>query len=355
MACLRTTTVNGHCFTNGNTCQDNVGFGCKSFQNINSTSRYNVAVGYCALAGTASHCKMFNVAVGYKALVTNSTVCNAVAVGYNTQVSTHGVSVGSSANALADGVSIGASAYSGPSGVAVGYRSNAPTNGVALGFCARSSACGVAIGFCADNQGDCATTIGYKAAASKCATAIGYGSYASLCSIVIGRVSTSNSYQNVINIGSSYGSAAKNRISWNMTFGGDNVIYRAWDVLSDCRDKTNVRPLEYNMGLPLVRNINPITFKWDRRDIYVVKCGFEKGVKDDTLRENGLNVGVLAQELKQTIEVLNLDMNVVKYNEMYDRFSITDTQLFPSVVKSIQQLNDRMESVKDRIETLELI
>ena len=355
MACLRTTTVNGHCFTNGNTCQDNVGFGCRSFQNINSTSRYNVAVGYCALAGTASHCKMFTVGVGYKALATNSTVCNAVAVGYNTQVSTHGVSVGASANASADGVSIGASAYSGPSGVAVGYRSNAPTNGVALGFCARSLACGVAIGFCADNQGDCATSIGHKAAAAKCSTVIGYGSYASLCSIVIGRNSTSNGYTNVINIGSGYGSAKNNRISWNMNFGGDNVIYREWDVLSDCRDKTNVRPLEYNMGLPLVRNINPITFKWDRRDLYVSKCGFEKGVKDDTLRENGLNVGVLAQELKQTIEDLNLDMDVVRDNEMHDRFSITDTQLFPSVIKSIQQLNDRMESVKDRIETLEQI
>ena len=358
MACLRTTTVNGHCFTNGNACQDNVGFGCKSFQNINSGSRYNVAVGYCALAGTASHCKMFTVAVGYKALVTNCIVCNAVAIGSNSCVQTHGVSVGAYANAAADGVAIGTNSYSGPSGVAIGgINTNAGNKGVALGYCAQSGSCGVAIGRCAGTNQDCATSIGMNAKAGKCSTAIGYNTYSdgAVCGIVIGRGACGGGFANVINIGEGYTSGGKNFISWNMTHGGDNIIYRAWDVLSDCRDKTNVRPLEYNMGLPLVRNITPVTFKWDRRDRYVVKCGFEKGVKDGTLREEKLSVGVLAQELKQTMDNLNLDTTVVGYNELHDRYSIMDTQLFASVVKSIQQLNNRLESVKDRIETLEEI
>jgi hypothetical protein len=357
MACLRTTTVNGHCFTNGNSCQDNVGFGCKSFQNINSGSRYNVAVGYCALAGTASHCKMFTVAVGYKALVTNCTVCNAVAIGSSSFAQSHGVSVGAYANASADGVAIGGGSYSGPSGVAIGRGTIAGNKGVALGSCAQSGSCGVAIGRYAGLGQDCATSIGMNAQGAKCSTVIGFdaSTSGSVYGIVIGRGSSTGGFGNVINIGEGYSSGGKDTISWNMTHGGDNIIYRAWDVLSDCRDKTNVRPLEYNMGLPLVRNINPVTFKWDRRDRYVVKCGFEKGVKDGTLREEKLSVGVLAQELKQTMDDLNLDTAVVRYNELHDRYSIMGTQLFASVVKSIQQLNNRLESVKDRIETLEEI
>lgn len=362
MACLRTTTVNSHCFTNGNACLDNVGFGCKVFQNINSTSRYNTAIGYCALAGTGSHCKMHNVAIGYKAQsYSNATYTNAVAVGACTRAFTHAVAVGFGAIASEDAVAIGRCALAdNGSSVAIGELSTAGLKGVSIGKGAGGPGdCSVVIGYNVYNgTGIYNTIIGASAAnpnQQSAMTIVGFKSVGSECSIILGYYSQANNHANVIIIGSCITADDPNKIFWNTVYGGKSTIYTGWSYLSDCRDKTNVRPLEYNMGLPLVKNINPITFKWDRREKYVKKCKFERGVKDNTLKETEMNVGVLAQELKQTLTDMSLNMSVVNYIEDTDQFFVKDTQLFPSVIKSIQQLNIRLESIEDRIENLEQV
>lgn len=362
MACLRTTTVNSHCFTNGNACLDNVGFGCKVFQNMNSTSRYNTAIGYCALAGTASHCKMHNVAIGYKAQYPNSTFTNAVAVGACTRAYTHGTAIGFKAVASEDGVAIGRCALAdNGSSVAIGEQAVAGQKGVSIGKGAYSIGdCSVVIGYgiCNASGGNYNTIIGASAAnpyEQNQMTIVGTRSSGALCSIVLGYYSQASGKSNVIIIGSCITANEADTIFWNTVYGGKSTIYTGWSYLSDARDKTNVRPLEYNMGLPLIKNINPITFKWDRREKYVKKCKFERGVKDNTLKETEMNVGVLAQELKQTLTGMSLNMSVVNYIEDTDQFFVKDTQLFPSVIKSIQQLNIRLESIKDRIENLEQV
>ena len=362
MACLRTTTVNSHCFTNGNACLDNVGFGNKVFQNLNSTSRYNTAIGYCAIAGTASHCKMHNVAIGYKAQsYSNATYTNAVAVGTCTRAFTHAVAVGFRAIASDDAVAIGRCAIAdNGSSVAIGESSVAGLKGVSIGKGANGVGdCNVLIGYnVSANNASYSTFIGASTAApydGAAITVVGTKSSGTECSIVLGYYSSSSNHTNVIIIGSCITASDPNTILWNTVYGGKSTIYTGWSYLSDCRDKTNVRPLEYNMGLPLVKNINPNTFKWDRREKYVKKCKFERGVKDNTLKETEMNVGVLAQELKQTLTDMSLNMSVVNYIEDTDQFFVKDTQLFPSVIKSIQQLNIRLESIEDRIENLEQV
>ena len=370
MACLRTTTVNGHCFTNGNACIDNTGFGTNVFVNMNSTSRYNTAVGVNALCNNTSQCRMGNTAVGYKA---NGFVLGACLVG---STAIGACSFAGSVNSTA----VGFRAEAGnDDAVAIGaqYTSAPGSKEIAIGYCALgSSNQGITIGNRSATGGDYNVVIGNEAKActqlntvigsyaqsldnGECNTIIGFNSKACDGSdnIIVG----TNNYlgpgvSNTIILGSYMSTDSSNFILFNCQYGsGPNYIYTKWGYLSDCRDKTNVQPLDYKLGLPLMKKLNPISFKWDLRSSYVKKCEYEFGTKDGSLKRDHLQVGILAQDLEQSLNELNVRFDALKYVEDTDKYSVNESAFVSSLVKSIQQLSDRMDNIKNRIENLETV
>lgn len=370
MACLTTTTVNGHCFTNGNACIDNTGFGTSVFVNMNSTSRYNTAVGVNALCNNTSQCRMRNTAVGYKAngFVVGGCLNGTVAIGAcSAAVSNNAVAVGFRAQTGGyDSVAIGAQ-YTQADGSAA----------IAIGYCAVSNgALGILIGNRGIAEGSYSVVIGNQAKScsalntvigsyaqslnnGQCNTIIGYNSkvYDGSDNILVG----GNNYvgggvNNTIILGSYMSTNNSNFILFNCQYGsGPNYIYTKWSYLSDCRDKTNVQPLDYKLGLPLMKKLNPISFKWDLRSSYVKKCEYEFGTKDGSLKRDHLQVGILAQDLEQSINELNVRFDALKYVEDTDKYSVNESAFVSSLVKSIQQLSDRMDNIKNRIENLETV
>ena len=79
------------------------------------------------------------------------------------------------------------------------------------------------------------------------------------------------------------------------------IVSSAWTNLSDGRDKTDIEPLNDNLGLNFIRNLRPVKFNFDYRDKYVKECGFEYGVKDGTLKQDIESYGFIAQEIEATL------------------------------------------------------
>jgi hypothetical protein len=114
--------------------------------------------------------------------------------------------------------------------------------------------------------------------------------------------------------------------------------------LSDARDKRNIEDL--NLGLDFLMKIKPRQFKWDRRDWY------ESGIPDGSKMAQEPSAGFIAQELDEVqttenVEWLNL---VLKTNP--DKWEATAGNLFPIVVKAIQELKTENDELKAEIEKL---
>ena len=68
-------------------------------------------------------------------------------------------------------------------------------------------------------------------------------------------------------------------------------IQISWTVNSDSRDKTDVTPID--VGLDFVKDLNPVTFRWDKRSDYKDRTP----TGENKLEE--LTLGFLAQEVEE--------------------------------------------------------
>ena len=121
--------------------------------------------------------------------------------------------------------------------------------------------------------------------------------------------------------------------------------------LSDRRDKKNIKYLP--LGLDFLMKIKPRLFNWDRRELY------EDGISDGSKMNKTPTAGFIAQELDSVqintgAEWLNL---VLKTNP--ERLEATPGNLFPIVVKAIQDLkfeNDALAEENKKLQNeLELL
>ena len=94
---------------------------------------------------------------------------------------------------------------------------------------------------------------------------------------------------------------------------------------SDLRFKENIKPIQY--GLKDILNINPVSFDW--KD--------EERRRDDGLSE----IGFIAQDFKETIPEI--------YHEKDDNISMDYIKLTAIMWKAIQELNNKMEVLNDRL------
>ncbi len=113
-----------------------------------------------------------------------------------------------------------------------------------------------------------------------------------------------------------------------------------WTVVSDERVKTNIRP--YETGLEELLQVKPKIFDYNG------KAGFDTKAKN--------NIGVIAQEIKDVIPE-----TVKKYNAKLNEEDTEDIELYNfdshaltfALINSVKELNNKIEQLEIRIQTLE--
>lgn len=359
--------ANSHCLTHGNTNEGNTGFGYLALRSTNGGQYGNTAFGCGALSNTGLSFR-YNTGIGSIAGCNNTSGQQNTAFGAfaNRAVTTpyQNASFGFKGSCAqttgCNNVAIGACAM---------YNITTASNSIGIGFRARTAnvACSVAIGAYAQATGIRAVAIGLDSSApGNNSVAIGKSSYASTDSVALGYSAQAQGNQSI-----AIGSNAVSANNYNITIAGNfnnsypdgtivmgntsntvcNKIYTNWTYCSDSNEKSNVETLSYNFGLPLIKKLRPVKFNWDVRERYVEKCGFEFGIKDETLAQEKEQYGLIAQELEQTLNELNLRFDSLKNTGK--RYRLSSTDLISPLVKSIQQLSAKLDSIKERITTLE--
>jgi hypothetical protein len=144
-----------------------------------------------------------------------------------------------------------------------------------------------------------------------------------------------------------YGSVtSSNTVSNEITLGNAEIdtlrcATATISVLSDARDKTDIDTLK--VGLDFVEKLNPITFKWDRRDKY------ENGIRDGSKKEHKLNTGFIAQDLKKLQDDNSLHHLDLVYESNPDKLEAKYGNLIPVLVKAIQDLSTEVKELKSKL------
>lgn len=135
---------------------------------------------------------------------------------------------------------------------------------------------------------------------------------------------------------------------------------------SDLRDKAQIRNTE--LGLNFISLLRPVDFKWNYRNDYIIPIDeyhLVNGIlqqKTIALENNGLKTrnrfhhGLIAQEVKQIMNDLNIDFGGYQdhsINGGEDQLTISYTELIAPMVKAIQELKTEIDTLKQRIITLE--
>jgi hypothetical protein len=340
MAYLRNSTVNG--------------------LNLCSNALLNTAFGSGSLRDNTTNCGC-NTGIGAAALLYNTTGIKNTAIGSDSLFGGNGsyrTGLGSSARGCdAYTTSIGSNVggvYSGchTSNIAIGSAQSgriAYANSITVGYCAGyfPGTAKIAIGHLTRSGGNCSIVIGSRA---------GYqnGSVGN-CSIVIGYKAgySIGGAENNILVG--YNATQQNGYGCNdQTVLGNaynnvyNCVYGAWDDVSDCRDKTNVQPLN-NLGLNFLRKLNPVKYKWDLRQKYTNECGYEYGIKDGTLKQDQTEYGFLAQEIEFAAKSLGENFDAVTHDTFIDQYSLNYLNLLASLTKALQEINNDLDLIETQL------
>jgi hypothetical protein len=180
------------------------------------------------------------------------------------------------------------------------------------------------------------------------------GNTTGACNVAIGINAANNistGIDNIIAVGSaSCTSANSNHTVWgNSSNNACNCVYSAWVVPSDCRDKANIKSLPSKMGLALIKKLRPVAFNWDHRDNYVRECKYTYGQKDGTLAGTKEYYGLIAQELKSTLDELDVRFDGLGHDEEKDAYRLGYEELIAPLIKAIQELNSRLEVVEEKV------
>jgi hypothetical protein len=171
-----------------------------------------------------------------------------------------------------------------------------------------------------------------------CNTALGFNAGCSVTTV-----------NNTISIG--YGAAPSNTTGhtvWgNATNNVCNCVYAAWSTVSDCRDKTNIAPLPDTLGLTFIRQLSPVSYQNDHRDLYVKAFGCTYGEKDGTLADPKQHYGLIAQDVQSTIDTLSTRFDALGYDSVQDGYRLTYEELIAPIIASIKELDARITNLEN--------
>ncbi len=341
-------TYVGHGAGSGRTGADNTGIG---FQALGSTGTgySNSAVGYNALNGLTS---------GYQNVAVGGGANSALTTGYRNVAM--GLGCSSAMTTAIGNTALGYSAlysFTASSGSAFSYN-------VALGYEAGYSLAGssgsYANTFIGGNAGRNVTTGTFV-------TALGFEAL------------NNSNYSNITGVGSSTAVTGNNQVQL-----GDasttTYAYGAVQNRSDARDKTEIRDTQ--LGLDFIMALRPRDFKWDMREDYRVPAPKQPN-KDDyatdeeyeaamavwqpqfaawqeadklanithdgTHKRNRYHQGLIAQEVKQTMDAMGVDFggyqdHTIKGGDAV--LSIGYEELIAPLIKAIQELKAEFDEYK---------
>ena len=284
----------------------------------NTTGVSNVAVGWGAL--TTNTTGELNVAVGPSSLGANTTGIRNVAVGYavlaGNTTGSHNTAIGHAA--LTNNTT-------GEYNVAVGANAlDTTTTGV------RNTASGyAALG--ANTTGSNNTASGYSALSSNTTgnlnTAIGVASGSA------NTTGTNNTF-----IGNSASNTSGGATASNTIVLGNSAITTlrcqtaTISALSDARDKSNIEDIP--VGIEFIKDLRPVKFTWNQRD------GMRVGLTD---------AGFIAQESLDVVNKYNANWIGLVDDENKDQLAMTPGKLIPILVKAIQQLSAKVDSLESQL------
>lgn len=265
-----------------------------------------------------------SMAIGYQALDSTTTGDQNMAVGYQSQLTN---TTGSYNNSY--GFQTLYFNKTGSYNNAFGYRSLFVTTGE------RNSGLGVQ-SLLSNTTGSYNTAIGFEA---------GYDNTTGNDNVFIGnraagQTSNANTTGNNNIIIGSTATGASATASNVITLGNSSIATIRAQVttitsLSDIRDKTDIIPLNY--GINFIDKLKPVSFVWDMRD------GGKIGIPE---------IGFIAQDLQKAQIDLGINIpNLVSGTD--EKLEASYGVLLPIIVKALQEANEKIKSLEQRIINLE--
>lgn len=141
-------------------------------------------------------------------------------------------------------------------------------------------------------------------------------------------------------------------------YGQTVYTHTAPQTRSDERDKTDIKPLD--LGLNFIKEIRPVQYRWNYRDAYI-EIDDETG---EVIRHNNdgskagkrYHTGVIAQELKQAMDRLDIDFGGYqdhKINGGGDVLTVAYQEFIPVLIKAVQELANEHEKLLAKVNKLE--
>jgi len=380
------------------------GWGDDSWMQVNNdaaVTNWASAAGTNAIAigDNSSAAGTNNVAIGTSSNATSSTNSSNIAIGASASADgTYNIAIGTSAVA-GDGVSdddciaIGRNADADYDGaIAIGYNSDSQYAGsVAIGYNADVSfghTWGVAIGQEAQSgSGDSAVVVGYQSKGyGPGSTTVGAGggnaTYANYKTALGYQALKFNQAGDSVGYANTTGVGYDSRVSGadQVQLGNSSTTTYAYGAVqdrSDERDKADITDISY--GLDFVNLLRPVTFKWDMRDDYfdevettpvldsdgeplldenenpIMNTELVPVTKDGSRKRTREHAGIIAQELKTAMDTLGIDFGGYQnhaINGGTDVLTVGYTELIAPMLKAIQELSTKCDSLQAEIDTL---
>ncbi|RAV23092.1 tail fiber domain-containing protein [Paenibacillus contaminans] len=263
------------------------------------------------------------------------------AVGWNAHIGTQSAAVN---NSFAAGTwSLVAASYA----TAVGDRASVSSGGIratVIGQAASSSSeQGVSVGYQASSAGNFTTTLGSQAGINQT------GTYATFVGFGAGNVGTSTSYTNITCLGAGSSVTAGDQLQ----LGNSSVTAYAYGAVqnrSDARDKADIK--DSPLGLDFITKLRPRQYRWDYREDYRTlkeDGSFESSPKDGSKKRSRLHDGLIAQEVKETLDELNIDWGGFQDHQIkggQDVLSIGYTELIGPLINAVKELKAEIDQLK---------
>jgi hypothetical protein len=139
--------------------------------------------------------------------------------------------------------------------------------------------------------------------------------------------------------------------------------------ISDVRDKAEVKNTV--LGLNFIERLRPVDYKWDHRSSYtgvllktthdcsgnpVLKPIEIKKLKDGSKKGKRFHHGLIAQEVKQVMDEMNVDFGGYqdhKVNGGEDQITIGYSELIAPLIKAVQELSKQNKEIMRQIQYLD--
>jgi len=311
----------------------NTAFG-KNAMSSATIANNNTALGYGALGSITSGNR--NIAIGVRALgdaVGNNG--NNIAIGYQAQQNNGG----------ADNIAIGSDALnqstSGGDNIAIGkealFSQGSNSRSIAIGrealYSNTTGAYNIGIGYGA--------LVNLSTGTNRWNTAIGYLAGSQLST------TTGTGGENNIIIGYQ-AQASSPTVSNEITLGNNAISVLRCAVttitsLSDERDKTDIKPLDY--GLNFINSLSPKQFTWNQRDEYIDSKDDEGNAIQELVvnaNKGKKDFGFIAQE----VQSVDNDILRLVYAENPEKLEMSYGKLVPILVKAVQELSAEITALK---------